>query len=175
MSATGFNLFFDASKSENSRLSYDSNQPNPRNRMLKNIPPLLSPDLMYVLMKMGHGDDIVLADGNFPADSHAQRLIRLDGHGVPEILEAILQFFPLDTFVEQPAGVMHPVDDQTPTPPIWKTYADLIQQHDSRKAGLEKIERFEFYDRARNAYAIIATSESALYANLILKKGVVTT
>ncbi|WP_417390038.1 RbsD/FucU family protein [Gimesia sp.] len=143
--------------------------------MLKNIHPLLSPDLMYVLLKMGHGDDIVLADGNFPADSHAQRLVRLDGHNVPEILEALLQFFPLDTFVDQPAGVMQPVDDQIPTPPIWQSYANLIQQHDPRKPELEKIERFEFYERARNAYAIIATSESALYANLILKKGVVTT
>ncbi|MCH9656312.1 MAG: fucose isomerase [Planctomycetes bacterium] len=141
--------------------------------MLKGIPPIISPDLMHTLMTMGHGDDLVLADGNFPADSHAQLIIRLDGHGVPEILDAILQFFPLDTFVDQPAGLMNPVDDQSPEPPIWNTYRQLIQIHDSRKFELEKIERFEFYERAKNAYAIIATSETALYANLILKKGVV--
>lgn len=139
--------------------------------MLKGIPPILSPDLMHTMMKMGHGDDIVLADGNFPADSHAQRIIRLDGHSVPEILDAMLQFFPLDTFVDQPAGLMNPVDPATP--PIWQTYETLIRQHDSREFELEKIERFEFYERARKAYAIIATSETALYANLILKKGVV--
>ncbi|MEQ8855777.1 MULTISPECIES: RbsD/FucU domain-containing protein [Gimesia] len=141
--------------------------------MLNGIPPIISPDLMYVLMKMGHGDDIVLADGNFPADSHAQRIIRLDGHGVPEILSALLPFFPLDTFVDQPAGLMNPVDDQAAEPPIWQTYRELIHQYDDRAPELEKIERFEFYERARQAYAIIATSETALYANLILKKGVV--
>lgn len=142
--------------------------------MLKGIPPIISPDLMHTLMKMGHGDDLVLADGNFPADSHAQRIIRLDGHGVPEVLDAILQFFPLDTFVDQPAGLMNPVDEQAAEPPIWETYRQLIRQHDSRNFALEKIERFEFYERAKQAYAIIATSETALYANLILKKGVVT-
>ncbi|QDV49403.1 RbsD/FucU family protein [Gimesia fumaroli] len=141
--------------------------------MLKGIPPILSPDLMNTMMNMGHGDDIVLADGNFPADSHAQRIIRLDGHGVPEILDAMLQFFPLDTFVDQPAGLMNPVDEKTAEPPIWSTYQQLIQKHDSRKFELEKIERFEFYERAKLAYAIVATSETALYANLILKKGVV--
>ncbi|QDT41382.1 L-fucose mutarotase [Gimesia alba] len=141
--------------------------------MLKGIPPILSPDLMHTIMNMGHGDDIVLADGNFPADSHAQRIIRLDGHGVPEILDAMLQFFPLDTFVDQPAGLMNPVDEKTTEPPIWSTYQQLIQKHDSRNFELEKIERFEFYERAKQAYAIVATSETALYANLILKKGVV--
>ncbi|QDT98908.1 RbsD/FucU family protein [Gimesia aquarii] len=142
--------------------------------MLKGIPPIISPDLMCVLMKMGHGDELVLADGNFPAESHAQRIIRLDGHDVPQILDAILRFFPLDTFVEQPAGLMNPVDDQAAEPPIWETYQRLIQTHDGRSFELEKIERFEFYERAKNAYAIIATSETALYANLILTKGVVT-
>lgn len=141
--------------------------------MLNGIPPLISPDLMCLLMKMGHGDEIVLADGHFPADSHAQRIIRLDGHGVSEILDAILQFFPLDTFVDQPAGVMNPVDEQLEAPPIWSTYCELIQKYDARTFDLEKIERFTFYERAKNAYAIVATSETALYANLILKKGVV--
>jgi len=141
--------------------------------MLKGIPPILSPDLMHTLMTMGHGDDLILADGNFPADSHAQQIIRLDGHGVPEVLDAILQFFPLDTFVDQPVGLMNPVDDQASEPPIWETYRQLIQNHETRQFELEKIERFEFYERAKTAYAIIATSETALYANLILKKGVV--
>ncbi|MFK7778322.1 MAG: RbsD/FucU domain-containing protein [Gimesia sp.] len=141
--------------------------------MLKGIPPILSPDLMHTLMTMGHGDDLILADGNFPADSHAQRIVRLDGHGVPEVLDAILRFFPLDTFVDQPAGLMNPVDVQPSEPPIWETYRQLIQNHEKHSFELEKIERFEFYERAKNAYAIIATSETALYANLILKKGVV--
>lgn len=141
--------------------------------MLKGIPPILSPDLMHTLMTMGHGDELVLADGNFPADSHAQQIIRLDGHGVPEVLDAILQYFPLDTFVDQPAGLMNPVDNQSVEPPIWESYRGLIHKHEERSFELEKIERFEFYKRAKAAYAIIATSETALYANLILKKGVV--
>lgn len=142
--------------------------------MLKGIPPIISPDLMCVLMKMGHGDELVLADGNFPAESLAQRIIRLDGHNVPQILDAVLHFFPLDTFVDQPAGLMNPVDNQATEPPIWETYRRVIQTHDGRSFELEKIERFDFYERAKNAYAIIATSETALYANLILTKGVVT-
>lgn len=142
--------------------------------MLKHIPPCISPELMSVLMRMGHGDEIVLADGNFPAEAHAQRIVRADGHGVPAILDAILKFFPLDTFVDHPASVMEPVDPTTPEPPIWSEYRTLLQKHEGREIELRPVERFRFYDFARSAYAIVATGETAVYANLILKKGVVT-
>jgi len=141
--------------------------------MLKRIPPCLSPELMSILMRMGHGDEIVLADGNFPAESHAQRLVRADGHGVPEILDAILRFLPLDTFVDHPASVMLPVDEATPEPPIWAEFRATILKHEGRAIELRPVERFRFYDFARSAYAIVATGETAIYANLILKKGVV--
>ena len=140
--------------------------------MLKSIPPIISPELMFALMKMGHGDEIVLADGNFPADSSAQRIIRADGHGVVKLLDAILQFLPLDTFVPSPAFVMAPVDASAELPAIWNDFDVTIRKHVQESVELAQVERFAFYEQARNAYAIVATSESALYANLILKKGV---
>lgn len=143
--------------------------------MLKGIPATISPDLMYVLMKMGHGDEIVLADGNFPADSHAQRIVRANGLSVPDVLEAILDFFPLDTFVDAPAAVMKPVNDDTPEPEIWTQFRVLMDAAEGQEVSMELVERFAFYERTRQAYAVVATSETALYANLILKKGVVTT
>ena len=142
--------------------------------MLKNIPDILSPDLLKILMEMGHGDEIVIADGNFPAASIAQRLIRMDGHGIPEILEAALKFFPLDTYVESPVGLMAVVPGDPYKPVIWDEYRSIISESKEPFNEFEYIERFEFYDRARKAYAVIATGESALYANIILKKGVVT-
>ncbi len=141
--------------------------------MLKGVSPLISPELMYVLMRMGHGDEIVLADGNFPADSHASRIVRADGLSVPAVLEAILDFFPLDTFVESPAAVMDPVDNSGGDPPIWAEFEQLTNQSHTSTVKLERVERFEFYERAKQAYAVVATSETAVYANLILKKGVV--
>ncbi|MBS4179378.1 L-fucose mutarotase [Lederbergia citrea] len=140
--------------------------------MLKGIPSIISPDLMKVLMEMGHGDEIVLADGNFPSASHAQRLIRSDGHGIPELLSAILQFLPLDTYVEHPVGVMAVVPGDTVQPTIWKEYENIIHEHE-RSFPIEYIERFEFYERTKKAFAVVATSEKALYANIILKKGVI--
>ncbi|MCA9069787.1 MAG: fucose isomerase [Planctomycetaceae bacterium] len=141
--------------------------------MLKGIPEVLSPELMCTLMEMGHGDELVLADGNFPATSHARRLVRADGHGVPKILEAVLQFLPLDTFVESPAAVMQPVDDNATAPPIWQDFRDLMTAAEGRNVPLEFVDRFAFYERAKKAFAIVATGETAIYANLILKKGVV--
>ena len=141
--------------------------------MLKNIPPVLSPDLMHVLMSMGHGDELVLADGNFPAATNARRLVRADGHGVPELLEAIVQFFPLDTYVPDPAVVMAVLPDDDVDPVIWKDYARILSESEGREVKLTGMERHEFYARAREAFAVVATSDSALYANLILVKGVV--
>ncbi len=141
--------------------------------MLKGIPEILSPALMMVLMEMGHGDELVLADGNFPAASHARWLIRADGHGVAKLLEAILKFLPLDTFVESPAAVMKPVDTAQAEPAIWQDFRDLMEAAEGRPVRLELVERFAFYERAKSAYAVVATGETAIYANLILKKGVV--
>jgi L-fucose mutarotase len=141
--------------------------------MLKHVPAILSPELLYAIAAMGHGDEIVLADGNFPAESHAQRCIRADGHSVPAVLEAILKFLPLDTFVESPAFVMQPVEDRPVEPPVWADFQAIIDAAEGRAVSIERIERFAFYDRARNAFAVVATGETALYGNLILKKGVV--
>lgn len=139
--------------------------------VLKGIPPILSPELLKVLAEMGHGDEIVLADGNFPAASHARRLIRCDGHGMPELLEAVLTLFPLDTYSNSPAALMAVVPGDNVETPIWDVYRELIgKQGDFR---IENVERFQFYERAKAAYAVVATGEKALYANLILTKGVV--
>ncbi len=139
--------------------------------MLKTISPILSPELLKILMEMGHGDEIVIGDGNFPAASVAQRLVRLDGHGVPEVLDAILRLFPLDTYVDAPVALMDNGDAQN-RPAIWATYEDVVRKNEGDKA-FELVERFAFYDRAKKAYAVIATGETAIYANIILKKGVV--
>ena len=126
---------------------------------------------------MGHSDRIVISDGNFPAESMGRDaiVIRADGHGVPEILDAILQVFPLDTYVEHPVNLMEVMPGDPVETPIWDDYKKIVAKHDSRgAAAIGNIERFAFYDEAKTAYAIIATGESALYANIMLQKGVVT-
>lgn len=140
--------------------------------MLKNIPSIISPELLKILHEMGHSDEIVIGDGNFPAASNAKRLVRCDGHGVPELLDAILKLFPLDTYVEAPVMLMQVTPGDNVDPVIWKDYRKIVDAHQDN-VKFEEIERFAFYERARNAYAIVATGESALYANVILKKGVV--
>lgn len=141
--------------------------------MLKLIPNILSPELLKVLMEMGHGDELVIGDGNFPAATLAQRLVRLDGHGVPEVLEAIIKFFPLDPYVEKPVALMATVPSDKFIPDIWQSYRSIIKKENSDFTDFEYVERFAFYERTKKAYAVIATGESALYANIILKKGVV--
>ncbi len=141
--------------------------------MLKGIPSILSPDLLKILMEMGHGDEIVIADGNFPSASSAQRLARADGNAVPPLLDAILRFFPLDTFVERPVGLMAVVPGHAYDPTIWPVYRQIIMKYEPGFKDFEYIERFAFYERTKKAFAVIATSETALYANIILKKGVV--
>lgn len=140
--------------------------------MLRGIPPVVSPELMHVLMSMGHGDEIVIADGNFPAATNAKRLVRADGHGVPEILKAVAQFFPLDTFAQDNAVLMA-TGAGVQTPPIWSEFQRVLDESEGQPTKLTPIERFAFYERARNAFAVVATSETAIYANIILKKGVV--
>lgn len=139
--------------------------------MLKGIPSILSPELLKIMMEMGHSDEIIIADGNFPAASHAQRLVRCDGHGVPEVLEAILKLLPLDQYVESPVALMSVVPGDPIVPVIWDEYKAEIAKYGDVK--IEYLERFAFYERAKKAYAIIATGEKAQYANVILKKGVV--
>lgn len=144
--------------------------------MLKGIPKIISPELLKVLAEMGHSDRIVLADGNFPAESMGKNaiVIRMDGHGIPEILDAILQLFPLDTYVEKPVNLMEVMPGDTVETPIWDVYKEIIAKHDERGAEtVGGIERFQFYEEAKKAYCIIATGESALYANIMLQKGVV--
>ncbi|XID94058.1 L-fucose mutarotase [Paenibacillaceae bacterium WGS1546] len=141
--------------------------------MLKGISSLISPELLKILMEMGHSDEIVLADGNFPAASHARRLVRADGHGAPELLDAILRLFPLDQYVDKPVALMKVMPGDTVETPIWSVYAEIIEARTGLAAPFEEVERFAFYERAKQAYAIVATGERALYANLILKKGVI--
>lgn len=146
--------------------------------MLKGIPKILSPELLKVLCEMGHSDRIVIGDGNFPAETMGKNsiVVRMDGHGVPEILDAILQVFPLDTYVEHPVSLMElmPEDVGKIATPIWDTYKEIVRKHDGRgDSAVGTIERFAFYDEAKTAYAIIATGESAVYANVMLQKGVV--
>ena len=144
--------------------------------MLKGIPQILSPELLKVLCEMGHSDRLVISDGNFPAESMGKNgiVIRCDGHGVPEILDAILKVFPLDTYVEKPVNLMEVMPGDDVETPIWDTYNEIVAKHDGRGAeAVGNIERFAFYEEAKTAYAIIATSESALYANVMLQKGVV--
>ena len=143
--------------------------------MLKGVPALLSPQLLKVLCEMGHGDEIVIADGNFPAESMGKDavVIRADGHGVPEILDAVLKMIPLDQYVERPAALMEVVPGDDCVPVIWEQYRALLEDNGEDPARIEMMERFAFYERAKKAYAIIATGESAIYANILLKKGVV--
>ncbi len=141
--------------------------------MLKGIPTIISPELMKILMEMGHGDEIVLADGNFPAASIARRLVRADGHGVPELLEAILQLFPLDIYVDKAVALMEVVPGDDTKPTIWEDYRTIVTAGGEKFDDFDFVERFAFYERARQAYAVVATSEKALYANVILKKGVI--
>lgn len=144
--------------------------------MLKGIPAILSPELLKVLCEMGHSDTIVIADGNFPSEKIGKNaiVIRADGHGVPEILEAILKLFPLDTYVEKPVSLMQVMAGDTVETPIWDVYKKIVSEVDDRgNAAFEEIDRFEFYEKAKQAYAIIATSETAIYANIMLQKGVV--
>lgn len=142
--------------------------------MLKGIPNLLTPDLLKIMMEMGHGDTLVIGDANYPAASTSKgnQLVRLDGHGACEVLDAILRFFPLDTYVEEPVRLMEKVPGDDAETPIWQSFAEIVEKYEpGTKIGF--IERFRFYEEAKRAYAVIATGETARYACVILKKGVI--
>lgn len=142
-------------------------------KMLKKIPPIISPELMKVLMEMGHGDELLIADGNYPKFGQSNKVVRMDGHGVVDILEAILPFFPLDSYVQAPVILMDVLKDDPYQPVIWKEYQDIIDFNNENEVTMEKIHKHDFYPRGKEAYAVITTSETELYANIILKKGVV--
>lgn len=138
--------------------------------MLKGVDPLLNADLLYILRAMGHGDDLVLADTNFPSTTMGRRLVRMDGVPGPRLLEAILSVLPLDDFVPDPALRIEVVGDPEAEPPVCAEYASILAQHGAR---LGKLERFAFYDRARQAFAVVASGETRLYGCVLLKKGVI--
>ena len=139
--------------------------------MLKNIPKIVSPQLLKILCEMGHGDEIVIADGNFPAETCGQRVVRADGLGGEEMLDAVLSLIPLDTYAQENLLLMQTTNGD-PTPTIWAKYFEIAKKHDDNlREGT--VERFAFYERAKNAYAVIATGEGAIYANVIIKKGVI--
>lgn len=140
--------------------------------LLKNLDPLLSPDLLHALRGMGHGDEIAIVDANFPAASTARRLIRLDGIPATRALEAVLSVLPLDDFAECAAHCMEVVGDPHAEPEICRAFADILRREADQGARLGKIERFAFYDRVRAAFAVVATGETRLYGNIILAKGI---
>ncbi len=141
--------------------------------MLKGIPTILSPELLKIMMEMGHGDEIVISDGNFPGASIAQKLVRCDGNNGCEVLDAFLKFFPLDQYSKEPVSLMAVVPGDSIVPVIWESYKEIVIKHEPNFTEFEMVERFDFYERAKKAYAIVTTGEKAQYANIILKKGVV--
>jgi L-fucose mutarotase len=139
--------------------------------MLKGISPLLTPDLLDVLNRMGHGDEIVLADAHFPGESTG-RITLWSGCRIPPLLDAILPLFELDAYVESPLTMMAPVEGDSLDPSVERAYLEVIRRHAPDSTGIQRIGRFEFYDRAADAFAVVMTAEAAKYGNLILKKGV---
>lgn len=140
--------------------------------MLKNIPPLLGPELLFTLRAMGHGDEIAIVDANFPAEFLGPSVIRADGIAATDILDAVLTVMPLDDFVDESAIGMAVVGDTSAVPPIFGEFEALIARHEPTRR-FSTIERFAFYDRASKAAALVQTGEARLYGNIILKKGVI--
>jgi L-fucose mutarotase len=140
--------------------------------MLKGISPLISPALLEVLARMGHGDEIVLADAHFPGESFNNRIIRADGLPIPGLLEAILPLFELDSYVDAPLIMMAPVPGDQLDPTVENAYLTSIRKTNPEIRSIARIERFSFYERTRSAFAVVMTGETAKYGNIILKKGV---
>jgi L-fucose mutarotase len=140
--------------------------------MLKNIPPILGPDLLGILRAMGHGDEIAIVDANYPADAAGPALVRLDGVSATDALDAILTLMPLDDFVEDAAFCMQVVGDAGKREPVMDAFETIVKKHEP-KIGLASLERFAFYERVSHGYAIVQTGERRLYGNILLKKGIV--
>ena len=141
--------------------------------MLKGIPSILSPELLKILMEMGHGDELLICDGNYPQSGCPEQCVRLDGHGIVELLDAILRFFPLDDYVDHPAVLMAVVPGDPVVPTIWDEFRSTADKYEEKGLREETLERQAFYERGRTCYACVATGEGAQYANIILKKGVI--
>lgn len=141
--------------------------------MVKSIDPLLNADLLYILRAMGHGDDLALVDRNFPATSVAKRLVRLDGVDVVTAGRAILSVYPLDSFVERPVLRMQTVERPDEIPPVQREFQHVIDQAEGRASPMGSLERFAFYEAAKQAFAVVATGEARPYGCFLLKKGVI--
>jgi L-fucose mutarotase len=140
--------------------------------MLKGISPLISPELLATLARMGHGDEIVLADAHFPGETFNDNVVRADGLKIPRLLEAILPLFELDSYVPHPLVMMAAVEGDTLDPEVEKSYLESIHKTNPDVAPLERIGRFDFYERSKKAFAVVITGETAKYGNILLKKGV---
>lgn len=140
--------------------------------MLKGISPLISPELLEVMARMGHGDEIVLADAHFPGESFNDRVIRADGLRIPDLLGAILPLFELDSYVPHPLVMMAAVEGDTLDPKVEEEYLERIKETNPKAGPIDRIDRFEFYERTKSAFAVVMTGETAKYGNIILKKGV---
>jgi len=140
--------------------------------MLKGISPLISPDLLATLARMGHGDEIVLADAHFPGESFNRSVLRADGLRIPDLLAAILPLFELDSYVPNPLVMMSAIEGDTLDPSVEESYLKAIQKSNHNVAAIERIDRFAFYQRTQSAFAVVMTGETAKYGNIILKKGV---
>jgi L-fucose mutarotase len=140
--------------------------------MLKGISPIISPELLAVLSLMGHGDEIILADAHFPGETFNNRVLRADGISIPNLLKAILPLFELDDYVDHPMVMMAAVDGDTLDPQVEVSYLQSIHLSNPAAPSIERIDRFEFYERAKSAFAVVMTGEMAKYGNIILKKGV---
>jgi L-fucose mutarotase len=140
--------------------------------MLKGISPLLSPELLATLCAMGHGDEVVLADAHFPGHTFNTDVIRADGLRIPDLLDAILPLFELDSYVDSPLVMMAAVEGDTLDPAVEAAYRVPVDVHAPGTAAVDRIDRFAFYDRAKKAFAVVMTGETAKYGNIILKKGV---
>lgn len=140
--------------------------------MLKGISPLISPELLATLARMGHGDEIVLADAHFPGESFNKNVLRADGLRIPNLLEAILPLFELDSYVPHPLVMMAAVEGDILDPVVENSYREAIHKTNPNAPAIERIGRFEFYERTQKAFAVLMTGETAKYGNIILKKGV---
>ncbi len=140
--------------------------------MLIGISPLIGPELLSLLYRMGHSDEIVLADAHFPGDSVGKRVLRADGLYIADLLDAILPLFALDNYVESPLMMMAIVPGDVLDPLVETSYRAAVDRHWPQSPAIQRLERFAFYDRARDAYAVLMTGETAKYGNIILKKGV---
>ncbi len=139
--------------------------------MLKGIDPLLSPELLHALAAMGHGDEIALVDCHFPAVTIAQRLVRLDGVNLPDAARAVLSVLPIDTFIDEPVAGMRMVETPDVIPGVQAEVFAAVREIEGREFGFERVERFAFYDRARKAFAVVATGENRPYGCVIFTKG----